>query len=440
MADRFRIEFDWLNRETGSELDRAFAASIGVAVGEEYVTRLEDLSARTVRNQVFASAWHLAAWFAANWWRLRWEPDRADTQKDTDWRMAHSMAAAGGGFVWPNAIFASDGDSLEIIARPRSSGARFEPVRYINRVQARISAGEFEQKVDAFMEAVLSRLHNLGLQDVCLPELWSEILKERRDPDVSQQRKLEAMAGFEPDQSPEEVLKDLLEDAEGLGRNALTEVAAETRQKIGEVLDVIRALGRANLRPKPGGYRARIPELDLLPAANNGELPWQRAASLANHARNRWGFGKKPIKNHDLANIMSVKSTAFTEKSTVEAPIPLGIRTGGGDAFDIYFDCQIPTTRRFAACRLLGDNLYYANQERLLPATHAKTARQKFQRAFAQELLCPLDALLEKIQTAAPNEDDISEAAIYFHVSPLMVRTTLVNHGQLDREALNWAD
>ena len=36
MAETFRIEFDWLDCETGSELDRAFSASIGVAVGEEW--------------------------------------------------------------------------------------------------------------------------------------------------------------------------------------------------------------------------------------------------------------------------------------------------------------------------------------------------------------------------------------------------------------------
>src|SRR5207249_11948004 len=98
------------------------------------------------------------------------------------------------------------------------------------------------------------------------------------------------------------------------------------------------------------------------------------------------------------------------------------------------------TSRRFAASRLLGDYLGFANQERLLPATHAKTARQKFQRSFAQEFLCPIDALLEKIQTTQPNEDDISEAATHFHVSPLTIRTTLVNHGQLEREALAWRD
>jgi Zn-dependent peptidase ImmA (M78 family) len=89
---------------------------------------------------------------------------------------------------------------------------------------------------------------------------------------------------------------------------------------------------------------------------------------------------------------------------------------------------------------MIGDHLYFTNQERLLPATHAKTSRQKFQRAFAQEFLCPFDALMEKIQTEQPDEDAIAEAAAHFHVSPLTVRTTLVNRHKLDREALTWAD
>ena len=55
---------------------------------------------------------------------------------------------------------------------------------------------------------------------------------------------------------------------------------------------------------------------------------------------------------------------------------------------------------------------------------------------MAQELLCPYAGLLEKIQTEQPDDDDIAEAAEFFHVSPLLVKTTLVNKGELDRSAL----
>ena len=440
MNDDLRIEFNWLERDSGSELDRALAASIGVAVGEEYITRLDDLGAKTVRNQILASAWHLANWFAANWWRLRWEPAPAKWWDDVEWRMAHCLAAAGGGYVWPNAVFACDGDSMEIAAKPKSKGPRFETVRYISNVQARITAAEFEQKVDAFMEGVLSRMRSLRLRDECLPRLWAEILKERSDVQSSQQRKLEAMAGFDPDRAPAGLIEDMLEDPDNLGKSALAEVAAETRHETGDALQIIRELGRPRSRPKPGGFRARVADLPTPPTADVERLPWQKAADLARHARKHWGFGAKPIRNKTLADILRANATVFSDGSTVKTPMPLGIRAGTSDSFDIYFNSPNKTSRRFAASRLLGDFLYFSNQERLLPATHAKTSRQKFQRSFAQEFLCPIDALLEKIQTAQPDEDDVSEAADYFHVSPLMVRTTLVNHGRLEREALAWSD
>jgi hypothetical protein len=440
MSDELRIEFDWLDCETGSELDRALAASIGVAVGAEYITRLDDLGAKTVRNQILASAWHLANWFVANWWRLRWEPAPTKWWEDVDWRIAHCLAAAGGGYVWPNAIFASDGDSMEIAAKPKSKGAHFEPVHYIGDVQARITAAEFEQKVDAFMEGVLSRMQALKVQDECLPSLWAEILNERSDAELSQQRKLEAMAGFDPDQAPAELLENLLEDQDNLGKSALAEVAAEARHKTGDTLQIIRELGRPGSRPKPGRFRVQVPQLPISPVADEDGRPWQKAASLARLARGHWGFDNRPIDDRALADLLSADATVFSDNSIVPSPMPLGLRTEKSGTFDIYFNRPSNTTRRFAASRLLGDYLYFSNQERLLPATGAKTSRQKFQRSFAQEFLCPIDALLEKIRTKQPDEDDISEAAAYFHVSPLMVRTTLVNNGQLEREALTWAD
>jgi Zn-dependent peptidase ImmA (M78 family) len=118
--------------------------------------------------------------------------------------------------------------------------------------------------------------------------------------------------------------------------------------------------------------------------------------------------------------------------------MPLLLREAHRDEGDFYLNRAHPTSRRFAASRLLGDSLIHSNEGRLTAATHAKTSRQQFQRAFAQEFLCPFEALLEKIQTDQPDDDDIAEAADHFDVSPLTVRTTLVNKGELDRETLNW--
>jgi Zn-dependent peptidase ImmA (M78 family) len=64
------------------------------------------------------------------------------------------------------------------------------------------------------------------------------------------------------------------------------------------------------------------------------------------------------------------------------------------------------------------------------------TYRQKLQRAFAAELLCPLSALEEKLggdYLAEARED----AAHHFAVSERTVTAMLVNHRLLDRDYLD---
>ena len=73
------------------------------------------------------------------------------------------------------------------------------------------------------------------------------------------------------------------------------------------------------------------------------------------------------------------------------------------------------------------------------PLAASKTARQKFQRAFAQSLLCPYDDLVAYIGTTDPTEGDVAAAARNFHVSERVVRTVLVNKHIWDRGRLSFA-
>lgn len=436
MSDELGIECQWLPRHTGSPIDQAFYADISLAVGEDWLTLLEEQN--TVTRHLRACAHRLATWFAANWWRLRWEPETSSSANDINWRITHGMATAGGGYVWPNIIFASDGETLAVASRPHSKPAPFEPIRYLSQASKRITAAEFEQKVDAFMEKVLTRAHACGIRDDSLPGLWKEVLEERQDPEMIQWRKLEALCGYDPDEAPEEMIKFLIEDKAGLGGDALEEVAAKGRHSTQEVLQPILELAKSKAKPVGGGFRGTMPELNTARRKNPNDRPWQRAAKLAQLVRKDWNLGKNPVSNKQLADFLGTKATFFTSQIKAPTPMPIMLRSQTGDGFDFYVNSPWATTRRFAVSRLLGDYLDHANGERLIPATDAKTVRQQFQRAFAQEFLCPFDALLEKIQTVQPDEEDIAEAAQHFDVSPLMVRTTLVNKGELDREALNW--
>ena len=90
------------------------------------------------------------------------------------------------------------------------------------------------------------------------------------------------------------------------------------------------------------------------------------------------------------------------------------------------------TGRRFEVARLLADSLVVPTDDRLRPATGAYTYRQKMQRAFAAELLCPVQSLVGFLEEDF-SEDAREEAAERFGVSPLAVTWVLVNHDYLDR-------
>jgi Zn-dependent peptidase ImmA (M78 family) len=91
--------------------------------------------------------------------------------------------------------------------------------------------------------------------------------------------------------------------------------------------------------------------------------------------------------------------------------------------------------RRFELARLLGDRIAGPKGGKLFPATRAYTYRQKMQRSFAAEFLSPFDAVDVILQGdySTENQQDVAQ---YFEVSPLTIRTLLVNHGRLEREEL----
>jgi hypothetical protein len=102
---------------------------------------------------------------------------------------------------------------------------------------------------------------------------------------------------------------------------------------------------------------------------------------------------------------------------------------------------RLTTGRRFELARILGDQIASGLDEHMIPVTRSHTYRQKLQRAFAAELLCPfeaLDAFLDGDYSAQGCED----AAQHFKVSEQAVWTLLINNDLPARlsveESLDW--
>ena len=438
MSDAFRIEVEqWLRGAAGDEQARQTLAAIRIQVGDLCITRVEDLEAKTVRHSAHLSAYRLAYWLAEHWWRLRWEPEVSG--EPADWLMRHSMAAAGDGFIWPPLLLASDGESLRLTLRADRDHLPMGPIRYLNGPDTLVAAADFERGVDDFLASVLSRLTSLGLGGSELELLWTEIAEERRNPELGRTRRLEALLGIDAGEAEEALLAGVVRYGRAFGASAVEEIAAAARTALPAVAAAAEARGpRVNTRAEVADRVILVDHLARLRAA--APPAWQLGEDLAHHARRLWHLGDQPLTNARLADIAGAPQSFLNSGQGEDIGTGMdgiGYREApGATGFRPIIRSPFATNRRFQFARLVADDILAGSGDRLLPVTRAKTARQKLQRAFAAELLCPRQAL-QGMLPSEPDDEDLETAARHFDVSPLLVRTSLVNKGMLPRERLS---
>lgn len=407
-------------------------ADLDLSVGDHCATLLHDDLAKTVRRTGRLSALRLAEWFAVNWWRLIWEPDA----NDVSWRMSHQIGGAGGGYLWPDLSFSSDWESITVRSRQTES-SKVEPVRYLNDFRVSIPTADFKHGIDDFLNGTIARLADTG-NETELSALWREVTRERRDRDLSRRRRLEAGMGYDRAEGPHDLL-DRLQHASGTyGEGPVREIAAECRNdavsQIDSLVEEARERDISVLLPSYGDLRSRIQE-----ATDYSHLPWHRAREAARIARQEWCL-KGPVKSANIADLFSIKESTLSDYVTIPIrSVSAGVRDGNAPGkMRIVWNMRSPVGRRFSLARLVADNLMSPPEETLLPATRAKTGRQQFQRAFAQEFLCPYESLREVIGGSSGIDDDAIElAAEHFEVSTWVVVRALVNNGALPHEALD---
>lgn len=433
------LEFDiaeWIASDFGDDLDRTTTAAIRIVLGSEVITRLEDRAAKTVRETARVSAYRLAYWLAENWWRLRWEPESGTGSADHDWAMSHRITAAGG-YIWPNIAFASDGLVVRVSTKPIRLPPELSPVEYLASADAFVSAPEFEDAVDRFVNQVIQRVRELGLLATRLPELWAEVRRERDDADLGRLRRLEARLGLDPDEGSPGLVEQVLAYAETFGTEAVEEIAVAARSE--GSLAALRALEAQRAAPAATIEVPAVADLRQALEGLQGEalLPWQLGERLADRARELWGLGAGPLDDGQLAGIGGASAQLLDAEAEVGLPDNMDAAAyknlEKGQQMKIAIRGSRPESRRFRFARLLVEPVVADGDERLFPATRSTTCRQRIQRAFATQLLCPYPELRGMLPEA-PTDEDIDAAARQFGVSPLLVGSMLVNKGDLDRD------
>ena len=430
MSGLFVIDPQWKNpTDHGREEIRQTSALLRIAVNNRLVTRVDNEWVGSVHETVRLSAYPLALWLAASWWRLLWEPVPTDTP-DAVWRLAHEMRSAGHGYLWPPVRFETDGETVTVHALPTEAGST-EKIRHLVRLHETIPVTGFVRGVETFIQTVIARLDRMGIPDTELHALWQEVCGERTDPGTATYRKMEALLGFEPDEAPEDVADTLQQLVAKAGEAAVAEIAAAC----------------ANSEPGPRLERmmrqSRLPgvqgSMGIISAARgavtrgtrSASAPWERGWAMARVAREHLRLDGRPVSNRRLGEILEVTERELTggDAPMADAPLSLAVRPDSDDRINLLFRRRGITGRRFEMARWFADGLMASDTDRWLPVTDTKTARQKVQRAFAAEFLAPVGSLQEFLGHALTDDERIEEAGAHFCISPLAIRSHLVNHG-----------
>lgn len=428
MQCSLNITAEWEPLNEGPPEERACFASVIIRCNNQILTEGQDDFVKRVRSGPLVSAYHLAEWFAWNWWRLRWEP-RTEVR---DWPFAHNLTTIGAGYVWPDIRIFSDGERTALVTRATTARAA-TAFRYINNYASVVSSVTFEEAIDGFIAQVLGQLQAENIKGTNLNQIWSDLTCERQDPEQFRRRKLEAMLGEDPDMGDPAIIERLVRDAAELGERAVEELAAESGRG-GELLTAadLHDLAQGASFPVNSQDGVRLPTGTIQQIQN--DPAWLLGAKVARIIREQERLENKPISNSTLAQMVGVNACAL-EGGSPGQKLSFALENSKKSDGRVVLRSPWQQSRRFELARLLADRLIAAPNETLHAATKAETYRQKMQRSFAAELLSPFDAIDAMLEGDYSLEAQ-TDAAEHFNVSPLTIRTLLVNHRRLDREYL----
>jgi hypothetical protein len=272
---------------------------------------------------------------------------------------------------------------------------------------------------------VLGRLEAWDAIHTELLVLWQELKDERTDKDSSRYRRLEACLGFDPDDAPEALMEQAMRLAETMGPQTFNEIApVYGRSAQGQVP----GLQQFQQLLESPALEARLQVFKVvLQKPIQSRAPWRRAQVLAQGMRQNLGLSNEPIPTTLLCDLFGLTPQTF-ESTLPSRRQPIAVAVPGPTGqIALHLRKSYPPARRFELARFLGDALITGSSpESWYVSSDIPTYRQKIQRAFAAEFLCPTEGALEQLN-GDYSEPAVEQVAERFGVSPEIVENLIAN-------------
>lgn len=424
-SDKLEFSARWPSPPRGGERD---VAELRLDAAGETLTRVSDFNRGEERNYVRASAVSLALWLADNFWRLRYESLPDGYTPSVNWRLRHEMTSASGGTVWPPIMIQSTGERV-LLGPAFGKVVEFGSVRYALPGVVTVSGSEFEQGVWRFFDQVVDNC-SLSTDGPALEDLVASIKEEAADPAMLSWRRLEARLGFDPDTVPKGLMKGLALLAKQVGEAALDEAAAAAPGRdAGDVLaEVVQAARESEV----------VVDLSVARQVGSGLIrtgevpPWELGREAALRVRDLLGISHRPVLMKAFSDLLQVSSSDLKRRGTARGLRYSARMRHRGERHRVALQSVYDRDRRFELSCALADAIWLESDFGVI--SKAKTDRQKFQRAFAQNFLVPFAGLQSRIDLSNLGQASIDEAAKFYHVNSNVIRRLLILERILPRE------
>lgn len=433
------INCQWLGQEAVNA-ENHLLCRLEIRAGEHILTKNIIEDSQSAENFAIVSAWALAAWLAGNWWRILYETGHKWGQYGrpiTEWERSHYLPAADYGYQWPRIHLVSDDKFVHLNMTPDPADDT-RLARYIGDFgHILVPREKFAQGAANFLREAKARLaQRFPDDDLC--GLVAQLFGEIGDESFAEYRKIEAMLGYDPDEAQEEVInrgraiirkygQDFFNAmASSININFITD--ARPAESLENIYNAAEEVGRHGIRGKfVLGDDVAFAKPDLVE-------PWAYGRALARALRNKIGLDQE--RRLDTSTLREWFELGEYEMKNGLPCGESGICHREGDALRFRFagesSWQYSRNRRFFLCRLTGACLDGAPS--WLAIGPGATWDQKMQRAFAAELIAPIEAICGMLPPHEPERSDAEKIADHFDASHYTIAYSLANNHVITRE------
>lgn len=430
----FRVEWEDAGSVRAPEL-RATWSRLEMWVQSKCVTTVEETDSGVVRRSIFVPLYPLAEWAAYNWWYLRTHsrpaalPSRQWSYRHLsrfrssrfEWLRHHNFRAVGEGFPWPDLTIVPEGEFSQVVwsSSDQPSGG----LRYLASGGSLISTLNLESVLTDLVESTLTRLDEFGVGETQLHKEWRAI--QSLDSEEVAFCESAARLGLDPF-DVDEAISDSLEAAgDKVPINLLSDFLNAVDPK--RIREGMAWIGRASRElalltdPSAAEYSRMENAVRETAMPRAGESPWTIGYQQARRARETLGLG-------DAESFPIQALVAATTRSGPSGQVD-GIGVGIKGVKLVLTRRSSQPDVRFASARALWHALSGQGGAPFL-LTHARTYRQKIERAFAAELLAPASGIEGHLdESSSPSDAHVIDSiARTYGVGPLVVQHQIENN------------